>query len=195
MNLEAQVFRTRGRAAKPVEATVVRALEPNDLILLGEEKGSQAPALKRLSERHHALARTLAAGTGESEAAIICGYSLSRVSILKDDPAFKELLAFYRDDVNRQYADFHEELAGLSKDATAELRVRLEEDMEAEEKKISLGQLIELTKLGADRTGFGPQSNTTNLNVNVDLADRLQRARERVAARSTGLIGQGEGDA
>ena len=59
--------------------------------------------------------------------------------------------------------------------------------MQAEEKKISVGQLMELTKLGADRTGHGPQS-STNLNVRVDLADRLKAARQRVLERGQQVI-------
>ena len=115
----------------------------------------------------------------QSEAAIVCGYDGSRVSILLDDPAFKELLSFYRADVNAQYRDLHVRLSGLALDAAEELSMRLEEKPE----DISITALMELTKMGADRTGHGPQSSTTNLNVNVDLAGRLQRARERVDAR------------
>lgn len=175
------IFRTTGRASKPLSAVQVREIDACDIALLGEEKGSKAPALKRLSERHHALARCLASGMEESAAAVTCGYVLSRVSILKADPAFQELLAFYRADVSSKYLDMHGVLAGLSLDAAMELRERLEIDIEADEKKISVTQLMELTKLGADRTGFGPQS--SQLNVNVDLAGRLQAARERVASR------------
>jgi hypothetical protein len=40
----------------------VRALDAADLALLDEEKGSRTPALKRLSDRHHALARCEAIG-------------------------------------------------------------------------------------------------------------------------------------
>jgi hypothetical protein len=181
MNLESQVFRTTGRARRDVVAAQVRELDAADLVLLGDEKGSKPTPLKRLGERHHALARCLASGMSPSNAAISCGYSPSRVSILQDDPAFRELLEFYRADVTDKYLDMHGVLAGLSIDAAMELRERLEEDMGAEDKKLTVGQLVELTKLGADRTGFGPQS--SQLNVNVDMADRLQAARERVAQR------------
>lgn len=175
------IFRVNGRASRPMSAVEVRALDGTDILLLGEEKGSTAAPLKRLSERHHALARCLSSGMSEGEAAVTCGYVLSRVSILKADPAFQELLSFYRQSVDSKYLDMHGVLAGLSLDAAMELRERLEIDMDANEKKISVGQLMELTKLGADRTGFGPQS--SQLNVNVDLAGRLQAARERVAQR------------
>lgn len=164
-----------------MSAVQVRELDDVDIALLQEEKGSKAPALKRLSERHHALAQCLASGMEPGDAAITCGYVPSRVSILQADPAFQELLAFYRQSVEAKYLDMHGVLAGLSLDAAMELRERLEDDMNADEKKIPVGQLIQLTQLGADRTGFGPQS--SQLNVNVDLAGRLQAARERVAQR------------
>lgn len=183
MNLEAMTFRTRGRAAAPITATVVRELDATDIAMLSEEKGSEAPPLKRLSERHHALARCLASGMAPSDAAITCGYVLSRVSILQADPAFQELLAFYRDDVNERYLGMHEVLAGLSVDAANELWDRLADDMQSDEKTLSTGQLIELTKLGADRTGHGPQTSSLNTNINIDLAGRLEAARKRVAAR------------
>lgn len=176
-----ETLRTTGRANKPLSFVEVRELDEVDLVLLGEEKGSVATPLKRLSDRHHALARCLASGMAEGDAAISCGYVSSRVSILKADPAFQELLHFYRQDVTTKYLDMHSVLAGLSLDAAMELRERLEDDISAEEKKISVGQLVELTKLGADRTGYGPQS--SQVNVNIDLADRLKAARERVAQR------------
>jgi len=180
MNDVPDIFRTRGRAAKVIEAAYVRDLEPSDLVLIGTEKGSTASPLKRLAERHHALARNIAAGMRPGEAGIIAGYSGSRVSILLADTAFKELVNFYKDQVDVQYRGLHERLSGLALDAAEELAERLEEDPTA----ISVGQLLEITKMGADRTGFGPQSSNTNINVNVNLASRLEAARKRVADRS-----------
>lgn len=179
MEMPFDIPRTRGRAARPVTAVVVRPLDRNDLTFLAEEKGSAAPAIKRLSERHHALARNLASGMKPGEAALICGYVSSRVSILQADPAFKELVEFYRRDVTAQYRDLHQRLGGLAMDAAEELAERLEETPE----DLSIGQLMEITKMGADRTGYGPQSSTTNLNINIGAADRLKAARERVRLR------------
>lgn len=170
----------RGRKARAVSAEVVRELDETDLgVLVAEEKGSTPSPIKRISERHHALARQLAAGTTVSEAALICGYDISRVSILQADPTFKELVEFYRQDITRETRGLHERMYGLSMEAAAVLSERLEEESE----KISVGQLIEVLKMGADRTGFGPQSTSTNLNVNVDLANRLEEARKRVKER------------
>lgn len=179
MNLAAELFRTRGRAAKPLSAEVVRELEASDLALLGKEKGSVPSPIKRLSERHHGLARNLSIGMDHQQAAAIAGYSQSRISILLNDPAFIELMAFYREPKDEIVRETGAIMANLAKEAFLELTDRLEEDPEA----FSAGQLMELGKLTADRTGYGPQTSSTNINVNVDLAARLQAARQRVANR------------
>src|SRR5690606_34802439 len=90
-----------------------------------------------------------------------------------------ELLNFYRQGVVEVYRDMHERLAGVATSALDELQERLEDEPE----KISVGQLIEVSKLGADRTGHGPQTSQTNLNINVGLGDRLEAARKRIAER------------
>lgn len=146
--------RTRGRAAKPLTADILGDLNEADFAALATEKGSVAPAIKRISDRHHQLARNIASGMDMTQAGVISGYSASRVSILKADPAFKELVEFYRTDVDLAYRDLHQQLSGLALDATAEISDRLE----LEPEKFTVGQLLEVAKLGADRTGHGPTS-------------------------------------
>lgn len=179
MGLPLDIVRTTGRSEREVRARVVRELAAGDLALLAEEKGSRPAPVVRLRERHHALARLLAEGRKPGEAAVICGYDLSRVSILQGDPTFQDLVKLYRDDVNQRYGDMHTVLAGLSLDGALVLRERLEEAPE----KIKTADILEIVKLGADRTGHGPTA-TQQVNVNVNLADRLQEARKRLAART-----------
>lgn len=188
MELDIDIFRTRGRAAKIVSADTERDLTPTDLEALSEEKGSKPSAVKRISDRHHALARNLAGGMTERDAAVICGLSLSRVSILKSDPAFIELLDFYREGVTEVYRDMHEKLSGIASTALDELNERLEESPE----KVTTGQLLDIVKMGADRTGHGPQTTATNLNVNVDIATKLEAARKRNASRPLTIEGDVE---
>lgn len=176
--------RTTGRAAKPLEATRVRALAPADLVMLAEEKGSRPPAIKRLSERHHTLARAVASGMTMEQAAAVAQYDISRVSILKSDPTFKELVEFYSREKDAAYRNMHEGMAALGSDVVKELHERLEEDPDS----FSIGQLNELTKTLADRTGFGPATTNTNLNINVNLADRLAAARKRLSEARGPLI-------
>lgn len=183
MDAPLDIIRTRGRAERPVTAELLRPLTEADLALLGEEKGSAAPPLKRLRDRHHAIARLLAGGMRPGQVAAITGYDISRISILQDDPAFKELLAFYREDVNAAYRDMHEQLAGMSLDALTVLRERLEED----DAQFTTGQLLEMVRSGADRTGHGPKT-VQETNININLADRLNAARERLASRTIDII-------
>lgn len=178
MDLDLPVLRTTGRPLKPVSAVVIRPLEPADLALLEAPRGGETPPLQRLRNRHHQLARLIAAGIPHNDAAFMSGYTASRVSILLADPTFKDLVTFYRESVDAEVEALQEKLLGLAKDAADELQERLESEPE----KLSTGQLLEVVKVGADRTGHGPSSSTTNVNVNVDLAGRLERARKRLAA-------------
>jgi hypothetical protein len=161
---------------EPTEKPKWRELTEDEIESLSSVRGTQKsiPTTTRLRERHHSLARALASGMPDYEAAAITGYSASRISVLKSDPAFRDLLHFYRGKKDAQYEDMHKRLAGLSIDAVDELRDRFEEDP----KQFTPGQLLEMTKVGADRTGFGPQTNA-NVNVNIDMSARLRAARER----------------
>lgn len=162
----------------PLRADLLGEIKVSDLELLGKAKGYEIPAIKRLSERHHALARCIVAGASMSEAALICGYDISRISVLKNDPSFKELIAFYTETKDRAFRDTQSKLAGIASDALDELQTRLEDSPD----KIPLDKLMQLVTLGADRTGNGPSS-TQNVNMNSGTADRLQSARERLAHR------------
>lgn len=170
--------RTRGRAALPLSAEVVRELGEADVYALAAERGTKPPPLRRISERHHALARAIASGMPDGEAAIVCGYDISRISILKGDPAFRELLAFYREERDRAFRSVQDKLAGIASDALDELQTRLEDEPE----KLTVGQLLNVITMGTDRTGNGPQS-TQNVNVNEGLAGRMEAARARLAER------------
>lgn len=168
-------LRTAGRAPAPISFALGRELEAADLVLLEGEKGSKPPPLKRIRDSHHAVARLLANGSKPAEVSAITGYSLSRVSILQADPAFKELVEFYRTVGPQQaFADLRERMVTLSLDAVEELRDRLEQDPDS----ISSSLLLDIAKVFADRTGHAP-AKSTNITVNFDLARRLNAARER----------------
>lgn len=168
-------MRTVGRSAVSVDVEVVREITEDDLMLLEEPRPkSTAPVVKQLRERHHALARLLAAGIPHWEAAAITGYEPSRVSILRRDPAFQNLISFYTEKKDAAFADVHANLNGLTVDALSVIRERLEENPD----DFSNHELRELVKVGADRSGHGPTN--TNIQVNVGLAQRLEAARKRV---------------
>lgn len=168
---------SRGRVE--IDFTVVRELTLDDLRKLEVERGVQKPVplMRRLSERHMALARALASGVSAQEASAITGYTVNRISILRDDPTFKDLVQLYTEKVDSGYLDFHKQLSGATMDAVLMLRDRMEDEPE----NIATRELLEVVKTGADRTGYGPQS--TNVTVQVDLAERLAAAYKRVEER------------
>lgn len=177
-----------GRNSAPLTAHVIRDLDRGDIEGLMEEGQTQPQRIKKLRERHHALAKALVDGIPEGEAGIICGYTPSRVSILKSDPTFKELMEFYRTSKHDRYIELHDKIARLGEDAVDEITERLEEAPE----DISIGQLIELSKMTLDRSGHGP-STTSNVNVKVGLADKLAAARKRALEHRTNQLREDAG--
>lgn len=173
---------------KPFAAVISRELTEDDIASLEKiDRGSKAPTVKALRQRHHKLARALAEGMPEIEAAIHCDYSLSRVSILKSDPAFMELIQFYMQRVNVQYEEFHAKLATLGDTAVSVLIERVEDDPDA----IETSELRKLAEFASDRTGYGPTKNV-DANVTIGFAARLEAARARRKAHEASNVIEGE---
>lgn len=168
-------LRISGRAPKHETVSVVRELVPADLAMLATEKGVKAPPLHEVKDSHHALARLLAQGIKPGECSAITGYSLSRISILLDDPTFKELLAIYREGQQIKQADMMDRLNLMGLAAAAVAIDRFENNPEDVEMK----DVLKAVSIVSDRTGYGPSSRQT-VNVNVNLADRIEAARERL---------------
>jgi hypothetical protein len=186
MDMQLTHVRTRGRAPRRIGAEVVRELTVHDIELInagGQGQVKQKP-LQRLRDRHHAVAKFIAAGRTYREAAVICGYVPERVTSLMTDPTFRNLVRFYREQEDREYVNAMEQLSGLNRDLILLMRERVEDEPE----KLKTDTLLEAIKITADRTGMGPTSTSQqNVNVNVNLADRLQQARKRIAERTLDL--------
>ena len=183
LNLE-QGGKRRGRPALELEVVEMGELTVEDLAALSAGGGLKAIPIKKLSERHHALARSMAAGMGQTEAAYQHAYTPTRVGQMMRDTSFMELVEHYRAVPDAMYADLHERLSGMSIDAADEISRRMEEDADRDEgvdPKISLGQLREIMVVAADRTGFGPATKSTHLHIHANLAEKLEAARKRVA--------------
>lgn len=166
-------IRTQGRAPKPVLSTIVRELTQADLAAIDQSLGSVAPAVKSIRASHHRLAKALATGMKPGEAALACGYSLSRVSILQSDSTFRDLVEFYRGAETQAFRDTQAELLELSNVGIEVLKEKIEEG------ELSDKELVDVTFKALDRAGFGPATKSTQVNVNVDLSARLDAARRR----------------
>lgn len=168
-------FKTKGRKLSSLELEILGPIDPQDLIAR-EEGGlptSEAPTIAKLRGIHHEIAQLLAQGLSETEVSAITSYSLSRISILKRDPSFKDLVAFYQKQKTEQFADVQKRLATLSLDAIGEIQERLAEKPDS----ISTSQLIELSKVTLDRAGYSPVAKSQNISVSMS-AEELRELRQ-----------------
>jgi hypothetical protein len=175
MDLDLDVVSMIGRKPRGLSAEIMRELTESDLALLDTERGIQPSHITRLSERHHALARCLATGLSVSDACAITGYTPSRVSILKGDPSFEELIAFYQGP-NAQLAQDYGTKAAIARNMATDLII---DKMEEKPQEVSIGEAIDIHKTYADRTGQGPQSRQQHLHMHIGVADKLKAARQR----------------
>lgn len=172
------------RPPEVVDFSVVRELTASDLFTrqaLGA--ASKSPNIKSLRATHHKLAQCLASNMSDSEAALITGYSNSRISILKGDPAFVELLAHYTSKRDEVFVNVTERMAGFATDALEVLQERLSDKPDSFSNK----ELNELVKTTADRGGYSPVQKTENKNITLSASDLLA-LKEEVANRQNGQV-------
>lgn len=170
------------RAGRYLEASFlsVAELSREDLGVL-KQRRARLPAAARFRDSHHRLARLFASGLTMDQVHERCGYSKSRLSVLRNDPAFEELVAEYRKNVNASWAAGADEYYGLAVSNMLEAELQLEEHLakarEADE-PLPVKYLISISRDAADRFGYGKKS-SKDINLNVDFADRLQKAIQR----------------
>lgn len=184
----------RGRKQKQLLAAPVRALREADLVVLtSEERGTPARPIQRLRDRHHAVARLVANGLTNGQISLMTGMDPGRVSVLRSDPTFKELVSDYQKIDAGLQAEFLERATTLSLTAMNNLQEMLEDD----ENSLPALTQLEVAKFASDRTGHGPVTKTSNVNVNVELGSRLESARKRLANVIEGeatIVDSGGGD-
>ena len=161
-----------GRKSLPPAIDVVRELTAADV----EEReafGAEATpggALIKLRDTHHKAAKLFADGMSIAYISLKTGYRTGTLYTLKADPAFKQLIKFYKEQKLDAYVDTHERMAALAHESIGELRDRLDENPA----DIKTGELMEMAKLGLDRSGFGPSSTTHTLSASISAEDLIK---------------------
>lgn len=167
--------------ASVAEVSDIRELHRADLAVLQIPRPQNQ--IQTLKDTHHRVARAVAAGLSTTEVAALTGRSQSRISTLKSDPAFMELVAHYRSIITAEFAreadPVIEYLKGNALKAAAMLSDKLDAASEANE-FLPTRDLLGIAELGFDRTGYGKVNK--NVNINVDFAAQLEAARKRTAA-------------
>lgn len=173
----------RGKLPSPVTIFEVRPLTREDLEMIREKRTT--PIVEKFRDPHHHVARLIAAGLRLDEVAERSGYSYARIATLSADPTFQQLIAEKRKDVDRAFIESQDDYYRLASSnmlkAERQLSERLDKADEDNE-LLPVRDLISISRDAADRFGYGKK--TTNVNLNVDFAARLEAA----AARSTKVI-------
>jgi hypothetical protein len=169
---------TRGTLPKvKLEIGTIRPLVPDDLLCLRQKRTT--PAIQRMRDPHHRLARLIASGIRPKEAAAQTGYSIARVYVLHSDPSFMDLVAKYRAEAHEEWLGAEEERYSLANEVNVKaLRTIAEHFEKAEEEGelVPLDRALRVFSDTADRTGLVKKSTVTN--INVDFAKNLERARQ-----------------
>jgi hypothetical protein len=131
----------------PLTMDYLRDLGAEDLKVEGSGRSPPTP-LQRIRETHHSLARLLAGGETQANAARLTGRSVDGVRLLLDSPAFQELVAYYRNNISQAYEMVHETLADLGKAVVEEIRDRFEITPE----KFNESMLLKVAEFTLDRT-------------------------------------------
>jgi len=166
-----------------VNIVVLREVAESDIADLQLARNVGTVPLKKLREIHHRIALLMVTGQFDADVAAATGYSLTRLSILKNDPAFKELLEFYRDSRKKAETQVMENLSTLRNDAISELSERLEVEPES----FSNRELMELLTTTADRTGHGPTSKSMNMHMGVSV-NAAELAKLKQEASSANIV-------
>ena len=148
---------------------IVRELTGGDIQALAEGEAApaytQAKPLARLSTIHHQLAKAVAEGRKNVDIAAATGLSSVRISQLKADPAFQELVAHYAKSVDHIYCDAHSRLAQTAVLTLDELNSRLEADPD----KFSNRDLKEIAEMALDRSGIPGATKVVHEGLSPDM--------------------------
>jgi hypothetical protein len=141
----------KGRRPAPILYGPPRPLSEADIASMWDRQADGAkaiPRIKTLRYNHHLLAKAVASGKSLLECSQMTGLTGSRISDLKNDPAFQELVSFYAEELHEVYVDVHQRMAALGTSVLEELTERFD----AEPEKFTKRELMDLFTTMADRS-------------------------------------------
>lgn len=154
----------------------VRPLTPADFDTL--RAPSARNRISKLRDVHHNIARMIVSGLTTTEIAVEIGYTISRVSTLRNSPAMLELVETYRADAHttwkRDQDTYFEYIRQIGLRSARKLLDKLDEDDDNETSAIPFRDLQRMHDSASDRVGY--HRKTAKENINIDFAARLETA-------------------
>ena len=178
---------------------VERELTNEDLFrfqVMNDQPLQSAPIIQRLREVHHRAARLVAAGMDHTKVGIETGRSAQRIGDLCRDPAFKELVEYYRTQIEevdivsaaiafRDYADINDLARG-------EILGRLEDP--AKIKDVPIDELRRLMTDTGDRTHMPPKTAAPVVSIPTKITFNMGKRDIRPKDENGLLIEHDDGD-
>lgn len=176
----ATLKRGKHAVAQSPEVSDIRVLSRADLAVLAVARPTNM--VQKLSDSHHRVARAVAAGLSNAEVAEVTGRSINGISMLRQDPSFRELVAHKRAMIDAEFASAADPVIELLQSVRTKSLAMIEDKIVAAADAgefLPSRDLATFAELGLDRTGYGKVNR--NVNVNVDFAAALEKARTRSA--------------
>lgn len=164
--------------AQTPEVSDIRELSRADLTHLTQKRA--VSGITQLRDNHHRIARCVASGLTNGQSAEFCGISQMRVSQLRQDPSFQELVAHYRAMLTAEWVAAADPVIEFLSSIRTKSLAMIEDKIDAAAESgefLPSRDLATFAELGLDRTGYGKVNK--NVNVNVDFAANLEAARKR----------------
>jgi hypothetical protein len=168
-------------------AEVGRQLSLEDIALMQTlPLGSTTPKLKKIRAVHHAAARLMSTGMKNAEISMSVGLCASRLSILRNDPAFMDLVLHYELTEVERFTNVQDRMVVLGMVASEELNERIVDDPES----ISTKDLTEILKASLDRGGHAPitKSETKSTHIVLSAEDMLKIKMETMESQNGRVI-------
>lgn len=150
----------RRGAISTLSIEVERELTEEDLVELANLPDNSPPQVKTISSRHRRTAMMVAEGKDNHLIADALGYTPARISQLKQDPSFKELVHYYSDQLHEKSLGdeqrFQEKLRSAGEQALDLINDRLEDPIVRD--RISTSELRNIVTVAADRTVAPPKA-------------------------------------
>jgi hypothetical protein len=158
--IQTELVPTKKNKKQKLFSNKTRDLTETDIDLMnGTSLNSKTPSILHIKTVHHQAASLIASGMRMVDVSAATGLCQSRLSILKNDPSFKDLLEHYSGEVREEETEVRksltqikERILSLSSEALETLIQRIEEHPD----EISTRDLGEIAKLALDRGGFAP---------------------------------------